>query len=141
MPGMFGSSMNEAYELKRMIDTIRKWNQILDRAVSIPSEIADLILRIYDIEMTETDSFIKWNRKNDIKENYRKYVYQGLSGQAIDFDKNQIEEILAIFSRTMEESVNGALREGKGIPPAYFTFEMDEYEENEDGINAKHFNI
>ena len=141
MPGMFGSSMNESYELKRMIDTIRKWNQMLDRTVSIPSEIADFILRIYDIEMTETDSLIKWNKKNDAKEEYRKYVYKNLSGKSSEFDSEKIENILSVFSHTMEMAVEDALEEGKGIPPAYFTFEMDEYEENADEINAKHFNL
>lgn len=139
MPGMFGSSMNETYELARMIKATKEWADRYDKSVVLPKEITDFIIRIYDIEKTKSDSLEKWNEKNDAKEEYRKYVYEGFSGEQEALDADKIREILDLFVSVIEDSVQKAVEIGDGIAPAYFTYEVDDYQKNEDGIIPKHF--
>ena len=141
MPGLLGSSMNETYELARMIafvnDSLKKYG----KDISFPSEVADFILNIYKAENETTDAFEKWNRKNDIKEQYRNQVYNGLSGKIKTIDADLLEEIFDVFCKNIFDSVERAVDLGKGIAPAYFTYEVDQYEVKTDGIVPKHFNL
>lgn len=141
MPGLLGSSMNETYELARMIafvnDSLKKYG----KDISFPSEVADFILYIYKAENEITDSLEKWNRKNDIKEQYRNQVYKGLSGKSKTIDADLLEEIFDVFCKNIFDSVERAVDLGQGIAPAYFTYEVDQYEEKSDGIVPKHFNL
>lgn len=141
MPGLLGSSMNETYELARMIafvnDSLKKYG----KDISFPSEVADFILYIYKAENEITDSLEKWNRKNDIKEQYRNQVYNGLSGKSKTIDADLLEEIFDVFGKNIFASVERAVDIGEGIAPAYFTYEVDKYEEKTDGIVPKHFNL
>ncbi|SEA82830.1 hypothetical protein SAMN02910384_02445 [Pseudobutyrivibrio sp. ACV-2] len=139
MPGMLGSSMNETYELARMIEATKKWADRFEKDVTLPEEVADFVLRIYDIEKTTSDSLDKWNKKNDAKEAYRKYVYDDFSGEEKTIDAAKVKEILYLFISVMEDSVKKAVEIGDGIAPAYFTYEVDDFEKNEEGLVPKHF--
>ena len=141
MPGLMGSSMNETYELARMISFINEKLECRGQALELPSEIADFVLDIYKTEKEESDAFAKWNRKNDIKEQFRKRVYEVLSGESKAIDSTLIKEIFETFNNSIADSVNRAVEIGDGIAPAYFTYEVDQYEEKTDGIVPKHFNL
>ena len=141
MPGMFGSSMNESYELSRMIKFVNQKLEGFSGDMVFPLEVADFIQAIAEIEKEHLDTFETWNRKNDIKEAYREKVYAGLLGQTKTINISELKEILTAFEETMDTATEKALTLGEGIAPAYFTFEMNAYEKTAEGIIPKHFNL
>ena len=141
LPGLLGSSMNEAYELARMIAFVKDNLTDKERIVEFPAEVANFIKNVYAIEKDEVDSFEKWNRKNDIKEEYRGCVYEGFSGNTVVLNCEELSEIFEVFNDSMHTAVSKAVEIGDGIAPAYFTYEIDEYEKSDAGIIPKHFNM
>ncbi|MBR4707880.1 MAG: hypothetical protein IKP29_07490 [Pseudobutyrivibrio sp.] len=141
MPGLFGSSMNESYELNRMVKFAIKKLENFDGEIAFPAEVAEFIMDIAYIEKQKLDAFESWNRKNDIKEDYRATVYEGLSGETKILTAATLLAAIRAFEATLDEGVKKALELGDGIAPAYFTFEMDDYQETEKGIVPKHFKL
>lgn len=141
LPGLFGSSMNEAYELARMVGFVRENVSLFGKSITVPAEVAELINKVYEIEKGSADSFEKWNLKNDVKEKYRSCVYEGLSGDTVELSSDGLNEIFEVFNDSMAAAVNKAVEIGNGIAPAYFTYEMDDYNQTEDEIIPKHFKL
>ena len=141
LPGLLGSSMNESYELARMIDFVKDVLYKYQENIVLPKEVADLIISIHKAEQELSDSLDKWNRKNDIKEEYRSKVYEGFTGETKEISPSLIKEIFDTFSASMNASIARAVEISDGIAPAYFTYDIDEYEKTAEGIVPKHFTM
>ncbi len=141
MPGMFGSSMNESYELLRMIrytrDSIRKYSA----EVEIPAETADFARKLAEIEKTFVSDMDAWNKRNDVKEDYRDKVYAKVSGAMEKISVDEAYGILDLMAKRLEAGVSKAFDLGKGIAPAYFTYEVPEYDKKDGGIYPKTFKV
>ena len=141
LPGLLGSSMNESYELARMINFVKDVIYKYEENIVVPKEVADLILSIHKAEVELSDSLDKWNRKNDIKEEYRSKVYEGFTGEAKAISASLMREIFDTFSSSMNASIARAVELSDGIAPAYFTYDVDEYDKTAAGIVPKHFTM
>ncbi len=141
LPGMLGSSMNETYELARMVKFVNANLVDIRGTVTIPEEVADFIVSLYKVEKAENDTFTKWNLRNDLKEEYREKVYQRLSGNEKKVPKEELVSIMETFEETLNKAIEKSIELGDGIPMAYFSYEMDEFEETENGIVPKHFTL
>lgn len=104
MPGLFGSSMAETYELARML------SYTIDALKQYPGEVAlieelgcfldelNLITRLeHDNIMRDEELLSFWNRINDAKEIYRDKTYQGVSGKKMVYHTEQLAAILEGF--------------------------------------------
>lgn len=148
MPGMFGSSMAETYELCRMLDYT---TAVLDRypgEVRLIKELGSLLEELSLIDRSEKEAIRTqqevlsfWNRINDAKEMYRDKTFEGISGEKTIFDSVYLSGILKGFLVTVECGVKKAVRLGGGISPTYFTYEVPEYEVLEDGIRPLAFRV
>ncbi len=141
MPGMLGSSMNESYELNRMVKFILGEMNRFSVDISFPEEAAEFITALSDIEEKDGEDFELWTKRNDLKEQYRAKVYEGLSGVSKAIPANSLIKALELFEKRLNRGVSKALELGNDIAPAYFTFNMDEYECTKEGIEPKHFEI
>ncbi len=141
IPGMMGSSMNESYELLRMIRFVIERVEKFDKAVILPEETRDLALELKEIEENFTSDFDAWNKRNDAKESYREKIYDGLTGSFAEMSKNEALEILRLMEKRLEKGVSKAFELGEGIAPAYFTFDIDEYDRDGDSIIPRHFKV
>ncbi|WP_024865374.1 hypothetical protein [Butyrivibrio sp. FCS014] len=141
MPGMFGSSMNETYELLRMIrytrDSIRKFGA----GVELPAETVEFAKKLADIEGSFTTDLDAWNKRNDAKEEYRALVYDKLSGDMKTLDTEEAAAILDLFAKRIENGISKAFDLGDGIAPAYFTYEVTDFDKDEEGIYPKKFEV
>lgn len=146
MPGMFGSSMAESYELCRMLaytaDALKKY----PGEIELTEELAALMEEIDAINRSERESLANneevlsfWNRINDAKEAYRDTTYKGISGRRVVCKTDVLTERIEGFRRTVLFGIEKACRLGGGICPTYFTYEVPEYEEKEDGIHPLKF--
>lgn len=141
MPGMLGSSMNETYELLRMIRFTIKELEKYGLEVVLPKESAEFSEELYSIEEMNLSDLENWNRRNDARENYRALVYDKLSGEEKSFSSAEALKILKCFEKKISDGISKAFDLGDGIAPAYFTFEVPEYDKTPEGITPKCFKV
>lgn len=148
MPGMFGSSMAETYELCRMlaytIGALKKY----PGEVKLIEELGCFIDELHLINRIERDAIEKqeevlsfWNRINDAKEIYRDKTFSGVSGKKVIFTTENLAEVLNSFLATVERGIEKAVKLGGGICPTYFTYEVPKYEVSKEGIKPLAFTV
>ncbi len=141
MPGMMGSSMNESYELLRMVRFTKEKIKAHSFEIVLPKEAVSFTKSIESIEDGFTTDIAAWNDRNDAKENFRKLVYEKLSGEDSSMNCDDCTKLLEKLERRLEKAVSKAFDLGEGITPAYFTYEVKDYEKNEKGILPKSFDV
>lgn len=158
MPGMFGSSMAETYELCRMLEYTVKVLKKYPGQVELPEELAAFIKELAAVNQKETeaiqalaeeDSVEKireqgeilsfWNSINDAKEAYRDKVFAGISGTEAELATQELAEVLESFLQTVKCGIHKACVLGDGICPTYFTYEVPEYERTKEGYRPLRF--
>ena len=148
MPGMFGSSMAETYELCRMLEytigALKKYPgevQVLDELADLMDEL-NLANRLEKENLSGDGEVLSfWNRINDAKEIYRDKTFEGVSGRKTTRTTKELADMLESFHTTVRLGIEKACRLGSGICPTYFTYEVPEYEVLEDGIRPLRFEV
>ena len=139
LPGMLGSSMAETCELARMMNyTIRVLKKYPGQ-VELIEEQAELMEELAKANME--DPFVFWNQSNDAKETYREKIFDGVSGNTRTFSTEELSDMLENWLIVVENGISKAVDYGNGICPTYFTYEVTDYEENENGIFPKRFEL
>ena len=148
MPALLGSSMNDTYELLRMIRFMIGRMNRYGEDVTVPLEAADFIEKLFDIESsfdpatTDDDLLLdNWNKRNAAREEYRSGVYDDLSGDTQKLPCSKVISVLDAFAVRIDAGVDRALDLGRGISPSYFTYEVDRYEEENGGIVPLHVSL
>ena len=148
MPGMLGSSMAETYELSRMLSYTMAALEKYPREAELTKELKDFIIRLGQI--AEENAYVSaadgevidfWNQINDAKEAYRNDVYQGISGEKELIKTGELIQILETFAGIVKHGIEKACRLSGEICPTYFTYEVPEYEETEEGIKPLKFEV
>lgn len=148
LPGLLGSSMAETYELCRMLEyvlsVLRKYPgtcamlketaDFMEQAAAAAEEEKPVLLR-------EKETAAYWNRINDIKEAYWKNVYDGVSGDRVEKESGELIRTLQLFLEIVKAGIDKACAMGDGICPTYFSFDVTDYAEDEEGILPKHFAV
>jgi len=85
LPALFGSSISETMELKRLIiflkDALKNKLTISDEMkFDVPEEIFDYCEELHTLLREEMDAFEYWDKSYVLKEGYRNMVLLGLSG-------------------------------------------------------------
>lgn len=148
MPGLFGSSMAETYELKRMlhytIDVLEKYKM----NVKLINETAELLLKLGDVTYkykedieTKEELIEFWNERNDVKEAYWEKIFSGISGSKKEVPVDELIHILKSMQIAVTSGIQKACSYGNEICPTYFTYSMDQYIETEEGIYPKRFTV
>ncbi len=160
MPGMFGSSMSEAYELCRMLEYTVNVIKKYGKNVALPQELAVFLKELAGINAHESEAIhaLKgvtdaakiqaegeilsfWNSINDAKEVYRDKVFEGITGDEEELSANELAQMLEGFLDTVQTGIEKAVALGEGISPTYFTFEVPEYEKTENGYKPLKFKV
>ena len=148
LPGLLGSSMAETYELGRMleyvIDVLRRYPGKLTMLI----ETAEFLENIASIVNEEKESLLSekeviryWNKVNDKKEAYWTKVYDGVDGKKTETDTEKAAEMLEQFHEVVCAGIQKACAMEDGICPTYFSYEVSDYTEDEDGISPLHFEV
>ena len=134
LPGLFGSSMPETMELKRLVDFMCK---VVPESGSqdIPTELAEFMRSIYEALQENLSDFAYWDKVAGLREEFREKIMFTTSGERSEVPYAEIGKILKAFADKLEKAWEKALELGHGIMPTYFTYEADEFEPlvNEDG--------
>ena len=148
LPGLFGSSMAETYELGRMLRYVLSVLEKYPGTCSMLRETADFMEQIAGAAAAEKSVLLRekeaagyWNRVNDIKEDYWKKVYDGISGEKVEKESEELVRTLTLFLEIVRAGIDKACAMEDGICPTYFSFEVTDYTEDENGILPKHFAV
>ncbi|MCM1040743.1 MAG: hypothetical protein NC434_15610 [Ruminococcus sp.] len=146
LPGLFGSSMAETYELGRMLEyaigVLKKYSRtlvMLKETADLMQQAAALVDKEKELLLREKEVVTYWNQINDIKESYWEKIYDGVSGDTIEMQAQKLVEVLESFQRIVHAGIAKACATQEGICPTYFSYEVTEYTEDEEGILPLHF--
>ncbi len=148
LPGLFGSSMAEAYELKRNIDYTVAALLKYPRKVTLFTELDTLIQAIgqvtqanYDTLMSSDKVVAFWHGINDAKEVYRAATFTGITGTTVERSSEELVAILKVWQEVIAKGIEKACAYGEGLCPTYFTFEVTSYTETQEGIMPQDFAV
>lgn len=132
LPGLFGSSINETSELKRVVDFLVECSSKFDKQVNVPIEISNLLFEVRKVlalyENNELNDFEYWDKIATLREDYRDSIRFGVSGEEVAITTNTIKEIFESFASKINAGLDKALEIGNGIYPTYLYYNAKEYE-------------
>lgn len=145
LPGIFGSSMAETYEVSRLTAFMEMEFAKYQKDIRLPEEAYEFFTAVNgylaQYREGELDLFGYWDAVNNVKESYREKTSFGVSGREVTVAYSELAEALSAWQQMLTEGIARAIEYGKGISPCYFAYELDEYEEKDGVIVPKHFKV
>ncbi len=138
LPALFGSSICETFELKRLALMIKgALENCSVKEVPVTEEVAELLSRLnklieeYFGKNSPERDYLFWDQSNNAKEGFRAKTKCGLSGRETDIAKNSLISILDNAVRKINAGLEKARDKKSGIYYAYFINEVAKYETND----------
>ncbi len=135
LPGLFGSSTPELFELYRLLKFIRDSLEGKERDIILPFEIYELLESLYEATVeyynnsdTKKD-FNFWMKIGNIKETYRRKTNFGLSGETIKISSYKVLKILDLMLDKVSDGIEKIKNLGNGLYPTYIINEAVSYEQ------------
>jgi hypothetical protein len=132
LPGLFGSSLCETFELQRLIEFLQ--NSPTLESIELPVEFSTLLceviaqLQAFNASADPQREFDYWDAVSTAREDYRAAIRFGFSGEAHVITKQELSEALALFAAKVLSGVQRALELNDGVPPTYLTHRAEDYE-------------
>jgi len=127
LPAIFGSSISETFELKRMMQFMREQLSSFDeRSVTLPRELFDFYSNLRTKLAEKLNAFDFWYATNNIKEDYREATHWGFSAGDVDVRVSDILVFLNDGITRIEEGLS-FLDKRKDIP-SFFSAELTKYQ-------------
>ncbi|MFC1594505.1 hypothetical protein ACFL38_04180 [Candidatus Omnitrophota bacterium] len=156
LPGLFGSSLNETLELKRLAILLQSYIVQLKLAdtytILVFEELATFFKQLHSlitnsIESSESNKdFVYWDKSNSVKESYRKKTHAGFSGKERPLTIKEINSFLSAIIHKIDCGVVKArgYTRNKSIPLTYFMSTVTKYkiiqERDRHGVKKKKIN-
>ncbi|MBU1125667.1 MAG: hypothetical protein KKC84_06555, partial [Candidatus Omnitrophica bacterium] len=135
LPALFGSSLCETFELKRLLLFIReKVTAVRPTQVTLSQEIYSFmqaLQRILHEDLSSSDpckEFVFWDKSYSLKEEYRAKTRLGLRGEDISLGTEELLNFIAAALEKLEKGIEKSLNKKTGIYYAYFMHEVTDYE-------------
>ncbi len=135
LPALFGSSLPETYELRRLLIFLRKAIQAGGtKKIRLPAEVAILLREIlagldtYNHQVSTNRDFIYWDTASTAREAYREAIRLGFNGEEQSIPLSALEEVFTLFLAKIQAGIQRAVELNHGLPPTYFIFRVEEYE-------------
>ena len=135
LPGLFGSSLPETYELKRLVDfLLQALREHGEGGLELPIEMSGFLIevarRLQD-HQTSRDSnrdFHYWDTVATAREKYRASIRFGLAGKTVPTPFSEITRHFSSFSEKLQKGIDRALSLNDNLPPTFFYYTVGEYE-------------
>ncbi len=135
LPGIFGSSLNETFELKRLILLIKNWiekYQIYEEKINLPIEVYTLLNSILEITQKSLErkisNFEFWDRASEAREIYREKIRFGIDGEEISVELSEVNKYLDLFLKKLERELENAYDGENKLYHTYFYYDLVEFE-------------
>ena len=136
LPGLFGASMPETYELKRLLtfllDAVETYGQ---HPIDIPVEanrLLETILAALETYETNNNStkrdYMYWDAVSTAREFFRASIQFGINGKQTAIAQNNLSTYLRKFIKKVDSGIQRSLELNNNIPPTYFYYQVDEFE-------------
>ena len=144
LPGLFGSSLCETYELERMLSfLLEAMAEKLAGTVELPIEQVELMEAVvdslhvwYEAGDPERDTCY-WDTVAGAREAYGASVRLGFDGETKAMSFEELMPVLAAFRAKVRAGIQRAVEMNQlaspGIPPTYLTYTVTDYELIADG--------
>ncbi len=134
LPGLFGSSVAETFELQRLIAFLREaLREKPTGSLALPIELSTLFdevmahLHAYYASTDPQRDFDYWDRAATARETYRASMRLGLSGEMQSIEWAVLAERLSLLSSRIDAGLERAIELNDSLPPTYFTYEVTDY--------------
>jgi hypothetical protein len=132
LPGIFGSSVNETIELKRLVDFTFNALADVEGEFSLPIELVDFISGLEALlNRPNLTPELFWRESGSQKEAYRTKVFMGFDGAEHTLSITTVQNFLVTVLGHLDAAINKALTP-EGIV-TYFAYEAEQYQEVADG--------
>ncbi|MFC1510097.1 hypothetical protein ACFL49_00350 [Candidatus Omnitrophota bacterium] len=139
LPGLIGSSISEAIEVKRFAQFLLEGLKSLSLedalTMGVFEELETFISGLSHVLSLEEKPLAYWNKANDIKECYRKSVRAGILGNEKLLTIGEIKLFLSYVIAKIEKGIVVA-KEKSGFMPTYFYHEVVKHELLDKGKEA-----
>ena len=139
LPGLFGSSLCETYELERLLTFLLEgMSEKVEHTVDLPIEQAELMELVVEAlqgwcESDDPDrDFQYWDLVAAARETYRARVRLGFDGEREDLPFDELGQVLKAFRAKARAGIQRAVGMNQGtspgIPPTYFAYTVTDYD-------------
>ncbi len=143
LPGLFGSSMPETFELKRVLAFLRTCiaEYPSQEAISLPVEMFELLqaLEFALQAYPQLGDMAYWDTVATARENYRARVFWGLEGDFRSISLADLDMVLSTMELKIQQGIERAYEMNGGFPPTYFIFQPVESEEVDGAVIIRRF--
>ncbi len=119
LPGLFGSSLPETYELLRLVNFLLETLEQLPHDAELPCEAEPVLETIRAQLSSGTDDLIKWHAFSDARESYRAATRLGFSGEIHHLDPGALTELLRGMKSCLLDGIRRAATLTTAVPPTY----------------------
>jgi hypothetical protein len=139
LPGLFGSSLCETYELERLLSFLLE--AMADKGVGevdLPIEQTELMetaiksLHVWCESDDPERDFCYWDSVATAREAYRERTRLGFDGEREDLPFDELGSILTAFRAKVRAGIQRAIEMNQGgspgIPPTYFAYTVTDYD-------------
>jgi hypothetical protein len=143
LPGLFGSSMPETFELLRLVEFLLESLEQFPQEAELPRE-AEVLLEAIRVQLaSKTDDFSRWIALSDARESYRAGTRLGFDGETIRLTPTQWTETLRGMRASLEDGIRRAAALTGDVPPTYLACQPAEYEvlEETDPAGRAHITV
>jgi hypothetical protein len=139
LPGLFGSSLCETYELERLLTfLLEAMAETADRTVDLPVEQVVLVEQVVTTLQSWRESddpdrdFRYWDAVATARETYRASVRLGFDGTTVDLTFAELRRTLTAFRAKVRAGMQRAVEMNAGvspgIPPTYFAYMVTDHD-------------
>ena len=135
LPGLFGSSLSETFELARLLTFLLKHlPENKDGELNLPMELVELIqtindsLHSYRTFTPDERDFLYWDAVSTARENYRTKTRLGFDGAESAILFEQVADFLSLYLDKVRAGIDKAIQQNGGLPPTYFTYQAEKFE-------------
>ena len=137
LPGLFGSSMSESFELARLLDFLISEMKIAVYQVNLPIEMADLLGEILTQLDKDQAAFDYWDAVTTSREKYRERTKFGVDGKTSQYSPIEMLSVLEKMRKSVQAGIDQAVKIGGGLTPTYFSCQVLEFERIDDNNPEK----
>ncbi|WP_040978143.1 hypothetical protein [Oceanobacillus jeddahense] len=141
LPGMFGASTSELYELKRLLKQLQHLSTLPEEKVKLPEEVYPLIAGL-ETQIRQSDKKSKqgqlkyWNEVSRLRETYRSSIKDGISGYNLELSMETVMKMLAAYQQQVDDGIERVeMYQDQELIPTYFYFEIKTDSDNLGQIN------
>ncbi|ADL41453.1 hypothetical protein COB47_0077 [Caldicellulosiruptor obsidiansis OB47] len=134
LPGIFGSSVCETFELLRLVRMLKKYFEVYledVKEIEVFEELYNFFVKLKKLlsqTQDEKDTLFYWIESNNIKEEYREKTRFGVSGNIVCISREEMLEFLDLCSEKFSKAKEKAFDSEKGLFYTYFINQPVEYE-------------